>query len=178
MGRRAVTQRQRITSDPISSSYFTKLCLPDIYKWLDLLLVVFTCKYSMFTVYSCKKAVPRNPLKKPPNNPCVNHYSSRTVQSSREASQLCFFYSHMLSIWNTQWLLQVCTHVRKMFHLFLKNLQSGQTSPLLLQGAVTTSISFKAHYFPFLCWTGDTSWAKSLLWLSRTLPPSLPWFWP
>lgn len=48
-----------------------------------------------------------------------------------------------------------------MFNLVLKNLPSGQTSPLLLQSLVTTSISFKAHYFPSLCWTGHTSQTKS-----------------
>lgn len=149
MSRSAVTQRLRMTSDPINSSYFIKLCLSDTFKQLDLPLIVFTCKYSMFTVYTCKKAVPRNSFKKPPNNPCRNRYSSRTVQSLREASQLCCFYSHMLSIWNTVWLLQVCTWIRKMFNLVLKNPRSGQTSPLLLQGSLTTSISFKAHYYPF-----------------------------
>lgn len=89
---------------------------------------MFTGKCSLFTVYTFLKAVPRNPFEEPPNNPCGNHYSSRTAQSLREASQLCFFYSHMLSIWNTQWLPQVCTCVRKMFNLFLKNLQSRQTA--------------------------------------------------
>lgn len=177
MSRSAVTQRLRITSDPISSSYFVKLCLSDTFKQLDLPLVVFTCKYSVFTVCTCKKAVPRHAFKEPPNNACRNHYSCTTVQSLREPSQLCFFYSHMLSTWNTQWLFQVCTCIRKMFNLVLKNLRSGQTSPLLLQGLVTTSISFRPHYFAFLCWTGHTSWTKSLLWLSRTLRLSLPWFW-
>lgn len=99
MSSSAVTQRLRITPDFVNSSYFIKLCLSDTFKQLDLLMVVFTCKYSVFTVYTHKKAVPRNSSKEPPNNSCKESLFIKTHRAREKIWPSRTLHPSLLWFW-------------------------------------------------------------------------------